>query len=486
MVAISGMGISHPAAPPSPEPGPMQPRGPNIKDSGKDGQEASPTEPQVTHPDQIRYDADTHTLSINTDSKEDAIRLDEREDGTVEVTVNGHTSRYKKGDIQKVTVASGGGRDHVTTAGKDQHRPGEHASFELEVDAGSGDDTVIGSGGKNRLIGNEGNDRLIGGNADDQLLGGKGRDYLEAGQGQDLLAGGEGDDIAYGGRGDDRIIDIAGNNHLDGGKDDDFLTTLEGKSVVSGGRGNDTIHSGGTDKVYAGEGRDTVKNMQGHDTVYAQFDDDILEGASSTLHFFSIQPDAGTQGVRLEGDDAFLDRVEDDLDTLRSSPTGTTMLTALDKARGRTGKTVTISESTAMRDDEANYARLNGARPVLRPDGTPGPAADVNVTYKPSFLNNGVFRVDVPTPSILGLYHELAHGYNAITGTMQPAVLNSNASGLPGHEPREPQAIGVDDDQGIAYDHDGDPNTPDETGNPFALTENGLRAEFGLERRTHH
>jgi Ca2+-binding RTX toxin-like protein len=73
--------------------------------------------------------------------------------------------------LNAVFVSANGGADHVSVLGW-------RGVF---VDAGSGNDVVVGGGG---------NDVLLGGDGRDLLIGGLGGDYLDGGAGEDLLVGG--------------------------------------------------------------------------------------------------------------------------------------------------------------------------------------------------------------------------------------------------------------------------------------------------------
>jgi Ca2+-binding RTX toxin-like protein len=64
------------------------------------------------------------------------------------------------------------------------------------VDAGGGDDTVVGSKLGDMILGGWGHDKLDGGVGDDKLYGGDNNDTLTGGEGNDLLDGGSGYDIA--------------------------------------------------------------------------------------------------------------------------------------------------------------------------------------------------------------------------------------------------------------------------------------------------
>ena len=71
---------------------------------------------------------------------------------------------------------------------------------QINVNAGSGNDTVIGNSSDNRLSGQAGNDHLDGGDQDD---------WLNGGQGDDTLIGGNGSDTFVLSRGNDTIEDFS-------------------------------------------------------------------------------------------------------------------------------------------------------------------------------------------------------------------------------------------------------------------------------------
>ena len=70
----------------------------------------------------------------------------------------------------------------------------------------AGNDTIYGKGGSDYEWGGSGNDALYGGTGNDTLLGGTGDDKLSGGAGNDKLDGGPGNDTVMGGSGDDTIV----------------------------------------------------------------------------------------------------------------------------------------------------------------------------------------------------------------------------------------------------------------------------------------
>jgi Ca2+-binding RTX toxin-like protein len=95
------------------------------------------------------------------------------------------------------------------------------------LDAGSGNDTLVGNSAGNSLYGNDGNDDLRG-------LGGD--DSLDDGAGNDKLTGGPGDDSFGSELGDDQVVGGEGNDSVYAG------SSADGSDVLSGGTGRDTVN----------------------------------------------------------------------------------------------------------------------------------------------------------------------------------------------------------------------------------------------------
>jgi Ca2+-binding RTX toxin-like protein len=387
-------------------------------------------------------------------------------------------------------VEAGAGNDRVTAGASRDHLPGEDRRQPVveHVDGGDGDDALWGGSGNDNLLAGAGHDRAYGGagrdtvdggTGDDAVYGGgdtdnvygrdgsdvadggDGRDYVDGGGGDDRLAGGLGDDTVYGLSGNDRVAGGAGKDYLDGGRGDDVVDGGAGDDMVSGGRDNDTLTGGGgDDRVYAGAGRDTVDAGDGADTVYGQTEDAVA-GAEKVV---TVEiTDVGSY-IKIEGSPEFVDRVESDLDMLRSSPTGQQMLGNLEKAHEDSkhwfygGDGLTIRETR----DENGYANNN---PTWTGKQHP------SITYNPSFdtLHDG--------PPVVVLYHEMAHVYDYVNGTMADGTYN---------EPDNPDTPNLERAAaGLPIDHDGDPSTPHriDPDHPLEYTENGLRGELGAPHR---
>lgn len=191
----------------------------------------------------------------------------------------------------------GGGNDFLDLSG--HGAGGVDYAKEATINAGVGDDIVIGGAGKDTIDGDAGNDLIFGyrgsdiirggtGNdtlygddlgfngisGNDTVQGGSGSDTLYGGAGTDRLEGGDDNDVLYGGRGGDNLFGEAGDDTLYG---DDPGTS--GNDKIDGGSGNDTIFAGaGDDETYGGLGNDAMYGEAGNDFMRGDAGDDLMQG----------------------------------------------------------------------------------------------------------------------------------------------------------------------------------------------------------------
>ncbi|MBJ7551505.1 calcium-binding protein [Marinomonas ostreistagni] len=210
------------------------------------------------------------------------------------------------------------------------------------IEAGLGDDTIIGGSQSDILSGGLGADKIYGGKGQDSINGGGGSDYLEAGfyleqddagntsvdAFYEILNGGNGNDTVYGGLGSDSIsggdgmdylygeeyeltssqregidadvYNLIMNDTIDGGAGSDFIQAGEGNDLIYGGTGSDTINaSTGNDVAYGGaghdvmllgtgddyaeggDGNDVITLYTGNDTAFGGAGDDTISGTSN-------------------------------------------------------------------------------------------------------------------------------------------------------------------------------------------------------------
>lgn len=374
------------------------------------------------------------------ENKDGSLRIDQHRDGTMSGKPLRSTS-IPADQAKDVTINGGKGDDHIELA--------DSVSKGMTINGNEGNDKLIGGKGNDTLNGGDGDDHIDGRDGDDKIDGGKGNDHLFGGKGNDDIKGGEGRDWIHGGDGDDKIDGGDGNDQLFGGKGDDTITGGRGDDVIAGGEGNDTVDGGeGSDKIF----------VEGNDQVAADKNDTRVDLASR------IGADGKLIGhsIKIQGDQKFKDRMEADLDALRSIPEGRDLLGRMDAS----GRTFPLKED--KRPDPRVEPRGKSEREgMLRPDGTLGKGIDAKITmYDGSLATN-----EGMTPSAIILGHELAHALDYATGTMAPGESrNPSPAGRPVAN-AELAAVG------LPY---GDARTPKTPPRP---SENSLRRAVGLPLR---
>ncbi len=163
----------------------------------------------------------------------------------------------------------------------------EGSDLAVQIVAGAGNDTLVGSNADDVLAGGDGDDSLEGGHGQDVLLGGTGADTLLGGAAGDALVGGAGNDSLAGGAGDDLLTGDTGEDTLVGSDGDDHLDGGDGSDDLDGGDGDDLLLGGdGGDHLVGGHGDDTLDGGAGHDLIRTGTADDLVYGGSGndTIH----------------------------------------------------------------------------------------------------------------------------------------------------------------------------------------------------------
>ena len=394
-------------------------------------------------------------LVFKTGNGDDKVKVTQGDNGSLSFDVNGEQYDVKLAQGQQLTVRTGDGNDNI------EIDPSVQVNFIIE--AGAGEDTIQGGAG---------NDRIDGGGDNDTIDTGAGFNYVFGGSGDDAIKAGDDNNTLYGGDGVDTITGGKGNDYIEGGKGNDIIAAGDGKNVLSGGLGDDTITaSGNGDRIYTGGGTNTVGNIGADGLVYAAGVGDKLTGignADPNVVNVVLNSDSGVKGVRVEGSEAFVQRVEADIEMLRSSPNGQQMLAEFDKAAAN-GNVVTIRE---LQNVDNGYAQSVGGSDIS--NGRPGNSGPVDISYNPAFA-----IPELPVPSVT-LFHEMSHAYNGVNGTFLPGTYTGPGPDQNQVPNAERQAVGLET-TAAPYDF-GDGSGPI-THNPTALSENGLRAEMGLELR---
>lgn len=133
------------------------------------------------------------------------------------------------------------------------------------IDAGLGNDSVVGSGSSTYLRGGDGADVIQGGVGFDDINGNKGDDSIDGGTGgADWLVGGQGNDMITAHATGNILYGNLGNDSLNGGSGDELIRGGKGDDTMSGGRGDDWISGDrGSDTMSGGPGADTFHSSSG-------------------------------------------------------------------------------------------------------------------------------------------------------------------------------------------------------------------------------
>ena len=153
----------------------------------------------------------------------------------------------------------------------------------IEVDAGNGDDTILGSPDiAATLRGGDGNDVITSTDPADTIFAGDGADTVTGGDGNDSIIAGDGDDVVTGDAGDDVISGDNGADSISGGDGADAVTAGDGPDTVTGDAGNDTLDGeSGTDVINGNDDDDSLIGGPGNDTIMGDAGDDFIDGQAN-------------------------------------------------------------------------------------------------------------------------------------------------------------------------------------------------------------
>lgn len=173
------------------------------------------------------------------------------------------------------------------------------------INAGAGNDSINGGDGHDSIAGEAGDDSINSGDGNDSVSGGSGLDNVFAGNGEDLVHGDAGDDVLNGDGGIDTVFGDDGNDSilggefadsLLGGSGNDTVNGQAGNDIISGGDGNDLLKGGlGNDLLSGNSGNDTLNAEAGNDRLFGGDDNDSLLGGSGTD---SLEGNAGNDTLQ--------------------------------------------------------------------------------------------------------------------------------------------------------------------------------------------
>jgi hypothetical protein len=375
----------------------------------------------------------------------------------------------------------------ITQGGTDVVQIDDGIESPIIVDSGEGDDFIISAAPFAHFSTGPG---------DDSVTVFQGSSHIETGPGDDMIqAKFDAYITAYGGPGDDEIV-AGGASFIDGGAGNDAIVGGKGHSILSGGPGDDNIEAGASSNViFAAEGRNEVTLLKPDDMTYHSLLSELAiklptspeewdrvnafaEGQPATGNL-QIEPgDIQASGIAVSGSTAFVERINDDLRLLHSSPTGQKLLAVLHQATLESGIPISINELTSGFSSEfiADPATRDSAFIEDGQRGTPSYGGQI-------WLSTA--DIQPHEPSIIQLFHELCHAYNHVTGTRLHGISEQGADGNRARvrvSNQELQALGLPT-SAAPFDFDHDPDTAPTTTNPEPFSENGLRRELGLPLR---
>jgi uncharacterized delta-60 repeat protein len=134
------------------------------------------------------------------------------------VSITGVAETFAAGAFSAIRITGLAGDDLIDASA---------ATVAVSVDAGDGNDSVLGGSGDDSLLGGAGHDTLFGGNGHDTLRGGDGNDYLNGGRDTDQVFGDGGNDQIFAVDNNAETIDGGGGFDRVTSDADDVLTGFE-------------------------------------------------------------------------------------------------------------------------------------------------------------------------------------------------------------------------------------------------------------------
>ena len=161
------------------------------------------------------------------------------------------------------------------------------------VDAGAGNDGVVGSFFSDYIMGGTGDDIIQANTGNDVVIGDFASDVNSSVGGNDFIDAGIGNDSVFGGGGDDFIFGSVPDEFNTTDPDDDYLAGGAGNDVIWGGRGSDTIIGGDGDDVLFG----STRTVGGSVTLTVALTHNGTTDAAESRNFIGFVPLTGDDGA---------------------------------------------------------------------------------------------------------------------------------------------------------------------------------------------
>ncbi|MFV1493740.1 Hint domain-containing protein [Phaeobacter sp. JH18-32] len=239
------------------------------------------------------YDTDTGNDTFYGEGGDDWVAIYDNMDG--ESLYGGETGETL-GDMLEVygdyagvdvnVTFTGDGDGTVTFAGQTAYF-WEFERFYLH----SGDDTLDGSAATSAL-------NVQTGSGANSVTGGAGDDTISTGAGADVVDGGAGDDLVWAGVGADTVDGGAGADRLFGQDDNDLIYGGKGSDTIDGGLGDDTIYGGENPATSVG-GSNTAGNTYTVIHLGAASEVDSVEGNAANENPNALLGTYGSAGAEL-------------------------------------------------------------------------------------------------------------------------------------------------------------------------------------------
>ncbi|WP_310620572.1 calcium-binding protein [Flexibacterium corallicola] len=167
--------------------------------------------------------------------------------GSGDDTINVNNIQYAHhADDVDAVLEGGTGDDTITKSDKSNfdatiygdENPDNHSAFDSSL---SYNDTIHAGNGNNTIFGGFGDDNITAGDGNNIIYAGYSDNTSEAHTGSNTITVGDGDNSIYGGSGGDTITAGNGNDFIFGGDGNDTINAGGGDNVVTGGAGSDTF-----------------------------------------------------------------------------------------------------------------------------------------------------------------------------------------------------------------------------------------------------
>jgi Ca2+-binding RTX toxin-like protein len=188
--------------------------------------------PAQATPAQATAVVTNEVLVLTGTAAADQVTVDFTTSGTVGVDLGHGVRNFDVRTFRGVSVDLGSADDDFRALSG-----GALADLPIDVDAGAGDDRVLGGAANDTILGGSGEDFLLGGAGSDVVFGDNGADFVNGGVGVDTEVLGSGDDTAAWnpGEGNDVVLGGLGRDTLafnGSGGDEQMSLATEGSNVV--------------------------------------------------------------------------------------------------------------------------------------------------------------------------------------------------------------------------------------------------------------